>query len=459
MELSTAFFLTIGLFLFVYGPNAILAGLVVASIFQATAFINIGNSPIIIYYFFGVLLVLRKMLDVVWLPSTAHWPEGNKKFLLWIIYFFMVSFIGSLVLPFIFDNFPVYSPKLSIDEQYNNQTPLQFSFTHLNQLIQLFTNALIVMAVWIQRVPPMFFIKVILFTFVIAIFLACWQLISNISGLYFPNDLFFSVIGWSIGNQQLAGSFLRISSVFLEPSSFSVYLVGIFTFLLVWWIKRPGWIVFLGMGLALFCMLTTLSTTAYLGIMLVILAALCGFGLLQLLNGGWIDRTLFSIFLALVLMLWLVLIFVTASSEFRTILDFVLLEKSAGDSFRARFEADIQSLVIMMKTYGFGLGLGSNRPSSFLAFLISNVGIPGLILFLLFIIGLSRQTLRSAKAMIDPTFYIFALAAVWAVWAVIFAKFFSQPDLSFAPMWIWIFCLVSFCTWQPNSIPVEERRI
>jgi hypothetical protein len=450
-EPNTLFLAILGLILFLLGSTALLAGIVIASVFQAMAFVTIGDGPLITYYFFGVLFILRNGIDVLW-RSGAPTSLGMKiSPLYWLLIFVVITALGVLVLPLAFKGVMVYSPKLSIDDQYNNLTPLAFGSSHLNQFGQLLINALIFVIVWIRKVPPQAFLKALLWSLAFSIGFAFWQFFSHISGTYYPNDWLYTVSGWSIGNEQRFGIFPRINGVFLEPSTFATYLVGFLAFLLVWWVKRASWALLLSLVLCLACMALTLSTTAYLGIALIFVAVFFGFGLAQLLSGGWLNQTLFGILCMTLFLLSIALITTAVSPELRELLGAVLTEKDSGESFRFRLEADIQSLVMVWRTYGLGIGLGGNRPSSFLTLLLSNVGLLGLVSFVMFMISLSTTALYRMRKMGNPRFLVIGIAAVWALWATMGAKVLAQPDLSFAPLWIWTFFLASLCVSGANT--------
>jgi hypothetical protein len=445
----------IGLALFLLGPDALLVGLIFSSIFQAMAFLNFGESPLLAYYFFGALYLLRSGVDILWQPSLLQWSKGKNAPFFWLLAFVALATFGAVFLPIVFKGAMIYSPKLSIDEQYNNLTPLELSSAHFNQAGQLIINVLIFAVIWLRRVSPVVLLRAIMLSFGVVIIFAVWQLLANLSGTYFPDEWLYTVNGWSIGNQQTVGSSLRINSVFLEPSTLSTYLVGIFAFLMIWWVKLPSWLRLGAVFLSLMSMVITLSTTSYIGLLLVTATVFFGFGIKQLVNGGWMKRPLFGILTLTLLLAWLILIVLTASDQARELFDWVLTDKAEGDSFRFRLEADIQSFEILWRTYGFGLGLGSNRPSSFLALLASNLGVLGLLSFVMFTVSLSRSALQNTKKFsneIDSNnLQACAVSAVWGLWALIFAKVFSQPDLSFAPLWVWIFFLTSFCNWHQDQ--------
>jgi hypothetical protein len=168
LETGTIVFSCLGIVLFLLGQQAILTGLIISSIFQATAFINIGGSPIIVYYFFGVLFVLRGVVDLFWLPLGWRMPKQNNP-LLYLLGFVLIAVLGAFILPQIFYGTLVYSPKISIDDQFNNMTRLALESQHFNQSIQLLVNALIFVIIWFRIISPLAFIRAIVFSLVFAL--------------------------------------------------------------------------------------------------------------------------------------------------------------------------------------------------------------------------------------------------------------------------------------------------
>jgi hypothetical protein len=448
LEISTLVFCVLGILLFFWGAHALLSALIISSVFQAMAFINLGTSPIIVYYFFGILFVLRGALDVFWIPK-AWWIPARNSPLFYLLAFVFLAILGAFLSPQVFYGSLVYSPKLSIDEQFNNMTRLGLDTQHFNQSIQLVVNALIFIVIWLRPISPAIFIRAIFSGLLLTIAIAIWQVAANATGVYFPKELLYTVEGWSLGNDQLIGSFTRVNSTFLEPSVFATYLTGIFGFLLVWWVRRPSWMLLLCILLTTGAMLITTSTTAYLGLVCIVACVLCAFGLLQLINGGWMSKSLLAIVLATIAVSWLCLIAFMGSSDIRDLVNLVLLQKSDGDSFRVRIESDLQSFEILWHTYGFGVGLGSNRPSSFFTFLLSNLGILGFIFLGLFLVALTRLALQNTRKLQQTPWHDWAVAGAWGLWATIVAKISAQPDLSFSPMWVWIFFLASLCSASP----------
>ncbi|HEY1464908.1 MAG TPA: hypothetical protein VGF44_15940, partial [Terriglobales bacterium] len=100
--------------------------------------------------------------------------------------------------------------------------------------------------------------------------------------------------------------------------------------------------------------------------------------------------------------LWILLLIVTPavlvlllSSGFRAVLTTVTVTKGESGSFVNRTASDLYSLHLLFQTYGIGVGLGSNRTSSFLSTSLSTVGVLGTLAFVVFcyqlVVGLQEH--------------------------------------------------------------------
>jgi len=109
-----------------------------------------------------------------------------------------------------------------------------------------------------------------------------------------------------------------------------------------------------------------------------------------------------------------------------------ILEKAGSSSFNIRISADIFSLNVLMDTFFMGAGLGSNRPSGFLAYILSNTGIIGLGLFLYMIFLMFSGYLKYRKydLFLDLTFSAFTTCFI--------AKCIAGPDLSTEYFWVFL---------------------
>lgn len=103
--------------------------------------------------------------------------------------------------------------------------------------------------------------------------------------------------------------------------------------------------------------------------------------------------------------------------------DFVELtvnQKVSSSSYDQRTGANTASYELFLHTFGFGVGLGSNRASSFLAGILSDTGLVGTLLFAAAIVALVR---RSAPVLeYRPV--------IWALIASLVLKVTAGPDMS-----------------------------
>jgi hypothetical protein len=121
-----------------------------------------------------------------------------------------------------------------------------------------------------------------------------------------------------------------------------------------------------------------------------------------------------GVFIAVLILVW---------SPLRTSLASLTLDKTSSVSYFARTTRDLFSLKIALDTHGLGVGLGSNRTSSLLTSLVSNVGVAGLLVFL----WMYFRLLSNAKG-----------TAIWIKWAGV-ALFldmaFATPDINTPFLW------------------------
>jgi hypothetical protein len=71
-------------------------------------------------------------------------------------------------------------------------------------------------------------------------------------------------------------------------------------------------------------------------------------------------------------------------SGYRNVLTAVTVSKGDSGSFINRTASDLYSVHLLVETYGIGVGLGSNRTSSLVSTLLSNVGLLGTLAYALF---------------------------------------------------------------------------
>ena len=104
-----------------------------------------------------------------------------------------------------------------------------------------------------------------------------------------------------------------------------------------------------------------------------------------------------------------------------------------------------RALVIVQETYGLGVGMGSNRASSFFASLVSNTGVLGAALFFAMLVSLLWRYVK-APALTDMQIFV-AVALPTAT----LAMGLGIPDLNLPMYWGFIFLAFVFCPTPTKS--------
>ena len=92
----------------------------------------------------------------------------------------------------------------------------------------------------------------------------------------------------------------------------------------------------------------------------------------------------------------------------------LIIEKVNSGSFESRTGKDLLAFAILPSTYFLGIGAGSHRSGSLMGYILSNTGLPGIILFLYFLTMLVLITISNKEdkdiAVCSSAFFGFILA-------------------------------------------------
>jgi len=386
--------------------------------------------------FYGLSLYARKKISL---------SPFSSKILFSLFLFVIWAVVSSLSLPFLFEGVSVFEPRVGLDYQARNGLgELVWSYSNLGQAIYLCLNFNMVLAsLYIFKSKEVFYpylFRVFLHLSIVILFLTFWQFLSKITGIYFPQEIFFSLLDRGESNQTLLGLF-RITATMNEPSALGAVLCSLLAFNLVGVAKtRLVRFKVLSIMLAVAVFLTISSTG---------LIVLCLMSIFIMTKKGYQILSTKKIHLNSVLFFVFMMIFLATSYFlFRDIINIILggslLDKASSVSFNTRTEADLHGLRLFFETYGVGVGLGSNRPSSFIVAILSNLGFLGLFLcfFIMFFVLKSYIRLRKNDESLD---YIFSAFIVYLI-----AKIISGPDISSEFFWI---CLSGYII----SCEISER--
>ena len=103
----------------------------------------------------------------------------------------------------------------------------------------------------------------------------------------------------------------------------------------------------------------------------------------------------------------------------------------------------------MQETYGLGVGMGSNRASSFFASLVSNTGVLGALLFSGVLLTLLWRYFKAPK-LTDMQIFVAASLPTATL-----AMGLGIPDLNLPMYWGFIFLAFVFC---PADTPMETTK-
>jgi hypothetical protein len=400
-----------------------------SSVFQAASVINFspngfefGVSP---YYFIGVAVLARNCFDVLVYKKIRFKHNHGLNFYLLLGFLTLVSMVLSFLLPQIFNGIEVYNPRLGIDSQLDKRANLTWNTSNLAQCIYMLLNAFMFLKIsQMQNIQRNFIVLELAASFFVAV--AFFQIALGFFGVGFPHQVFNSNPGYAqLYNQEISG-FVRVSSTFTEPSTAAAYISSLLGLFVAHLLKnKVSW---LRKTLYFFVFLVTVLTTSTVAIICVFFIATfyCFYQIKKFFTSKKISPIPVLLFF---FALFAGLTALPLSPFFVKIINFVLLEKSSTQSFVVRLASDLFSLDLLLKTGGLGVGLGSNRPSSFFTFLLSNLGIFGFAIFsfLIFVtIYFNRFTTHKT--------YSFTFALV----IYLLAKVIAIPDLSDSGFWmIW----------------------
>lgn len=246
--------------------------------------------------------------------------------------------------------------------------------------------------------------------------LSFWKYVSDLVGFPFPVDLFDNNPAWTY-IQTAPGGAERFRGILSEPSSLATYCLAAAAFAVAMLPRvatpwRVGLLTVLGVSIWL-GIASTSTTFVVAGSMLCAMALCCFAGSLFRR-----EKSISAPHIVVVLIL-LVAGYVAGPALFHYVND-VVTAKSGSDSYSERSGVDAFSLEVAFRSLGFGVGLGSNRPSSFALMMLSNVGVVGVLLFVAAVVLIVRHAQRCGGA--GPT--------LWVLAAILTAKVVSGPDLA-----------------------------
>lgn len=369
-------------------------------------------QPFYIAAFAPMVFVIRDIFSRDVRPRS----QSFESLIWWTVAYIILA---TLTLPFIFNGIGVLLPRGGLDEEVLSPGKLAFSISNVAQTGYFILASFVV--IFFARIanPGKQYLSL---GFGIGTVFNFWAYIAWMTGFPFPSKIFDTDPQTIYYANYDSGA--RIRGIFAEPSQLATFSIAALVFFLFLMIRSNGkrrfW------SLAAFIANCLILAAAFSGIAVVavgttvaLILAIYGMRFVM----GRSNLSPWIVFLALVTLV----IAVLQLGPISQYLDTLVGGKLESSSFSARDTSNWFSVGIIDQTWGFGVGLGSSRPSSFLALLGSNIGIIGTTLFAAIVVIVIRAAWRN-RSHFEP--------AMWSLLAVLAAKVAGQPDMSLPILWM-----------------------
>lgn len=448
--------------------------LMVAACLQAASVLNVnlalitGNEALGVY---GITPWNATALcaGVVWLlrlvrERRLHWPAAQVLPLQWGLAYALVAVAGAWVLPRVFAGTTVHE-MLSLYGMSKPPVPVQWTLSNAVQAANLGVHGVVLLYLLQSAQDPQLGRRMVagaMTGLTLVLMIGLYQRLSwawgwpSLSGFWMSNPGYALMPG-----DVSAADIVRVASPFSEPSYTSSYLATTTLALMAVaaFGRKSRWGLLWG-SLSCLGLFNTLGSTGWAAAGLVALVMVFWMGArASVLDDDQHIRTREAL-IWLVLFAVLVATLVAAqmtrySQDIDQLLNALLLSKNQPGNEAVRHATNLHALQIVRETWGLGVGLGSNRASSFAASLVSNTGVPGALLFAGMLTVLLWRYFRTPRLRDSQIFA--GVALLTATVAVVL----GIPDLNLPMYWSFVMLAVVLCpppmTRKHGLLPVAAR--
>ena len=370
-------FFCCGAYCFLYKEDRLFGLLIIASTFEAASAINFGKRGIQPYYVVAAFTIARGLVN--WLLGVRFNRKMPQR--KWLLIFGVIAVASAFVLPVVFAGVPIYDVKIGIDDGLFIRPPLQFGLYNVTQAVYLALHIATAFALFSIKFSAEKIRKAYLLAFYIEVFFVFAESLCQLARIEFPLWLVLNNPGYSLWENSMESYGTRVPGTFSEPSIAGAFLVLYCVGFLAQYLAQKGQSIRLIVSLVASGMVA--SSSSLLTLFLAPIALLVRYSPFRFpwyINLKQTKRIAWVLFLLVVPPILVLAFF----SGYREVLTNVTVSKGESGSFISRTAADLYSLQLLLRTYGLGVGLGSNRSSGLLTTLISNVGFGGIFAFLVF---------------------------------------------------------------------------
>lgn len=424
MTMLGALFVLAAVVASLWRPPLFVFVLAASAAFPASAAVVVAGNALTPFSLLGLLAAVGLFFD----RRRIRAGRGRSMLLVFVLWSLVVTIAG----PVLFAGLAVLSPRDGIDNAVVAPAQLAFSISSLAQAVYLVLGALVV--IFLARSAATATVAAV--PLAIGTALSALSAVFSLAGVAWPNA-FFDTNPNVLYSDTSDGGSSRLRGIFNEPSELAGFSLAAAAFFAVAAARSRGWGRALHAGFGVLAVVNLgLSSSGTAAVGVVVFAAFAALAIAAHLiqsNGRSVPYVLFA-----------ALIGAAAAAAFGAQavawLDQIVNGKVGSDSYLTRTASDIFSLRLAGETGGIGVGLGVNRPSSFLTMLVSSVGVIGLVAFAVFVFAVARSALSSPA--VQPAF--------WSLMALLIAKSVSLPDLSTPLLWLLLgVCASASWTTQP----------
>ena len=401
--------------------------------------VSIGaNDGVPIFHFLGLGALAACFMSTRQRQRQRKQVRPGSTLLIVLVWW---SVTVTLLAPALFAGTPVLIAAAGIDNQLADPGELAYSTSNVAQVAYLIIGVAVVFYLGGIKGLPSGFLSPGLALVATICFI---RLLSVNYGTpwvprFFDNSQSVAYIETFIGGKE------RFRGVFAEPSELAasslVTLVYFLTRLPVMIPNRRIW-AFLVIAMTAANLWASTSGTA-IAASCALLAIIGGIGLHNFFSGNW-RIPIWGAMLGVAIFIGAVL----ASSVWIEALTVAIQSKMGTASFSVRTGADMFSLEVLANTWGLGAGLGSNRPSTFLPMLLSNIGIVGALIFIFAAVTLARRAWGTPD--MRPV--------VWAFVALMVSKSVAGPNFSDPLIWLMLGMFANAAWNQPGPETLDRSK-
>ncbi len=325
------------------------------------------------------VLVIRAIFD----DGTVKSRNGGSPAVTYLLLFLFASFFVTLFSPSIFQGDIGIIWAFGDESPWSNvEIPLKPHSGNLTQSAYAFASAVCFFSVYrIFKREGME--NVVIRMAVVVAWLNIFWSVMDLVTFYTGTSEFLSFIrngGYTLHDTATIEGIKRVNGSFPEASAYAKYSLSIFAMLLTLLSRGIG-----GLKVKIPCYITfvfliwSLSTTAYVGLFLYIVYLLSKSIYMGRISAKYLQGAVVFI-----------LFFMSVGAYYFlnggiAVLDSLVFNKLDSVSAVERGEWNRVAWNAFVGSYGIGIGVGSTRASSFLLVLLSNVGVVGTFLYLMFL--------------------------------------------------------------------------